>query len=344
MFRPGEVNEVTIRFRPDGAPNGFAPPRAGDLRARRRDEGARPRPPRARSPRSARAADWKRRSSRRTRCSSSRSRRGPTGRVDHTFVYQRAREARRGAHPAAARRSPATSSPRSRRIVHVPGVVRAPLPRAAQRERHDRRRRRASPPACSTASAAASSACCGSLRRHWLVCGVRRSSPGFVVGGLMAATTLLARAPAAWFGFDTAQSATTFWLRQAGAAAAVALGGGLALRARVHGGGEPRRGARFRDQPQLWRVWSREGGADARGARDARVGGYLFVPLELALVAAFYYATNRWLGWWQPSEVADRSQHPGVRGAGADADRACRCRRDSWRSACSARCRWRSAR
>ena len=25
-------------------------------------------------------------------------------------------------------------------------------------------------------------------------------------------------------------------------------------------------------------------------------------PLELALIAAFYYATNRWLGWWQPSE------------------------------------------
>ena len=33
------------------------------------------------------------------------------------------------------------------------------------------------------------------------------------------------------------------------------------------------------------------------------LGGYGFVPLELALVAVFYYATNRWLGWWQPSEV-----------------------------------------
>ena len=33
------------------------------------------------------------------------------------------------------------------------------------------------------------------------------------------------------------------------------------------------------------------------------LGGYLFVPLELALVAAFYYATNRWLGWWQPSSA-----------------------------------------
>src|SRR5213078_4044521 len=33
------------------------------------------------------------------------------------------------------------------------------------------------------------------------------------------------------------------------------------------------------------------------------LGGYLFVPIELALVAAFYFVTNRYLGWWQPSEA-----------------------------------------
>ena len=26
------------------------------------------------------------------------------------------------------------------------------------------------------------------------------------------------------------------------------------------------------------------------------------MPVELALIAAFYFVTNRWLGWWQPSE------------------------------------------
>ena len=62
------------------------------------------------------------------------------------------------------------------------------------------------------------------------------------------------------------------------------------------------RAARFRT--------SRSSGASGRARRARRapcsgapLGGYLFVPLELALVAAFYYATNRWLGWWQPSEV-----------------------------------------
>ena len=62
------------------------------------------------------------------------------------------------------------------------------------------------------------------------------------------------------------------------------------------------RAAHFAHHPQLWRLWSRDGRGIAAGA-GRTLGGYLFVPLELALVAAFYYATNRWLGWWQPSEV-----------------------------------------
>ncbi len=58
----------------------------------------------------------------------------------------------------------------------------------------------------------------------------------------------------------------------------------------------------FPHHPQLWRLWSREAGGTVEAA-GRTAGGYLFVPLELALIAAFYYATNRWLGWWQPSEA-----------------------------------------
>src|SRR6185436_3104664 len=55
-------------------------------------------------------------------------------------------------------------------------------------------------------------------------------------------------------------------------------------------------------QPQLWRVWSPDA-APTRAVLGRTAGGYLFVPIELALVALFYFASNRWLGWWQPSEV-----------------------------------------
>ena len=106
---PAKSSEVTIRFRPDGAPNGFAPPRAGDATC------ATPRPRRstaaaaralARGAR--RAADWKRRSravraARAVAADAARRARRP-----HVRLRAR-RDARRGAHPAAARRSPATS-------------------------------------------------------------------------------------------------------------------------------------------------------------------------------------------------------------------------------------------
>ena len=61
--------------------------------------------------------------------------------------------------------------------------------------------------------------------------------------------------------------------------------------------------------------------APTLAGRGRTLGGYLFVPIELALVALFYYATNHWLGWWQPSENADRSQHSRLGDAGAVADR-----------------------
>jgi hypothetical protein len=123
---------------------------------------------------------------------------------------------------------------------------------------------------------------------------------GTVVSGLMA-LMLLAASPAAWFGFDTAQSDTSFWIRQVGGALGVLLGGAVGY-GLVFMAAESLSRQAFGHQPQLWRVWSR----DAAGTVQVfgrTLGGYLFVPLELALVAAFYYATNRWLGWWQPSSA-----------------------------------------
>ena len=43
--------------------------------------------------------------------------------------------------------------------------------------------------------------------------------------------------------------------------------------------------------------------ADAGRSPAARSAATCSCRSSSALVAAFYYATNRWLGWWQPSEV-----------------------------------------
>ena len=82
---------------------------------------------------------------------------------------------------------------------------------------------------------------------------------------------------------------------------AVALGGGLGY-ALVFMTAESLTRRAFPGQPQLWRLWSKDAGP-TYAVLGRTLGGYLFVPIELALVAIFYYATNRWLGWWQPSEV-----------------------------------------
>ena len=123
---------------------------------------------------------------------------------------------------------------------------------------------------------------------------------GLCVGALLAGSSLAA-APVAWFSADTTQTLASFWTRQAATALVIAIGGGLGYALAFLAAESLSRSA-FAQQPQLWRLWSR-GAAATPEVLGRTLGGYLFVPIELALIAAFYYATNRWLGWWQPSEV-----------------------------------------
>jgi len=135
-------------------------------------------------------------------------------------------------------------------------------------------------------------------RRHWLVWRAPIVA-GLVVGTLLALASL-ASAGTSWFGADTTETLTTFWSKQVALALLIAVAGGLAY-GLVFMAAESLTRRAFPHHPQLWRLWSREGAASPQVA-GRTVGGYLFVPIELALVATFYYATNRWLGWWQPSE------------------------------------------
>ena len=294
LFKPGIVEEAVIRFRPDGALQGFARRvpetyiREGgtkaldaavalDLaRARARD-------------------DWQvdfgpyhlLEQSQETR---------PTGRVDHQFVFERDER-----YAGASIRLRVTIA--GDELTGVAPFVHVP-------EKFDRsfqEMRSANNTIANFASLAAGAlygiggciiAVLWLLRRRWLLWRPALVA-GAVVGGLMA-LTVLASAPAAWFGFDTAETVANFWVQQIGMAmlalVAGTLGYGLVFMA-----AESLSRRAFPHHPQLWRVWSREAGATVQVA-GRTAGGYLFVPLELALISAFYFVTNRWLGWWQPSE------------------------------------------
>ncbi|HEY2816135.1 MAG TPA: type II CAAX endopeptidase family protein [Casimicrobiaceae bacterium] len=295
LFAPGTIEESVIRFKPDGTPYGFN---------RRLPETYVHNPAtKALDATQARAlaedrahADWHVDFSQYKLLEHSQQTM-KNDRVDHAFVYERPEK---------------LGDARIRLTLSVKGdELTSVVPFVFVPESFDRRYqelRSANNLIAGAASAAAGLlygiggcilAVLWLLRRHWLLWRPAFVA-GLVVGGLLALSGLAA-APENWFRADTTETLTTFWFKQAGAfiflLTAAALGYALAFMA-----AESLSRRAFPHQPQLWRLWSREGGP-TRQALGRTVGGYLFVPLELALVAAFYYATNKWLGWWQPSEM-----------------------------------------
>ncbi len=297
LFAPGETAEAVVRLRPDGEPIGFT---------RNVPETFVPADPAALAlDRTAAQAQAERRAREdwgvdfgAYRLLEATEQTRTTGRVDHAFVYERT-----AGHLGDAR---------FRLRVSVAGNVLtevAPFVFVPESfERRFRELRSANNAIAGTADIAAvllygiGGCVLGVL---WLARGRRllwrpAVAAGFAVGALLGAASL-ADAPTAWFGYDTAQSVATFWLREAGQAAAITFAGGLLL-SLVFMAAEGLSRRAYPAHPQLWRLWSRDA-APTRAVLGRTLGGYLFVPLALAFVAAFYYATNRWLGWWQPSEA-----------------------------------------
>jgi hypothetical protein len=292
LFKPRETAEAHVRFRPDGTVDGFkryvpeiAPGPALDAAA-------------ARSIAETRAhADWGVDFEPYQLLEQSHLQR-PNGRVDHTLVYERKDVVLGEAHIRLRLSVSGDALTEVTRFVHVPEAF----------GRRYEELRSANNNIAFVASLAAGvlyglGGCILGvvwlLRRRWLLWKPALVA-GVVVAGLNAAA-MLANSPQAWFSYDTAQSTAVFWGEQVGIAALILFGGGLAL-ALVFMAAESLSRKAFPYQPQLWRIWSRD--AAPTGAILGRtLGGYLWVPVELALIAGFYFVTNTYFGWWQPSEA-----------------------------------------
>jgi hypothetical protein len=291
LFKPRETSEVRVRFRPDGTPDGFV----------RQIPESRPGPAlsadAARTIAETRAqADWGVDFAPFKLIEQSQQEQR-SGRVDHVFVYERQGETLGDGRFRMSLGVSGDEFTALIRHVHVPEAF----------ERRFQEMRAANNDIARVASLVAGllygiGGCV--LGALWLL---RKRAliwrqalvAGAVVAGLNAAA-VLANAPQAWFSFDTAQSEWVFWGQQVGITLLVAVGGTLGL-ALVFMTAEGLARVAFPDHPQLWRLWSRDA-APTLPVLGRTLGGYLFVPVELALIVGFYFITNRYLGWWQPSE------------------------------------------
>jgi hypothetical protein len=291
MFKPGETAETRVRFRPDGSLYGFsryvpeiAPGPALDAAAARAiaEAGAR--------------TDWGVDFAPYKLLEQSRVQR-PNRRVDHTLVYERD-DVTLG--EARVRLQLVVSGDTLTEVTHFVHV-----PEAFGRRFAELRSTNNTIARVASLSAGVLYVLGGCiigvvwlLRRHWLLWKPALAA-GAIVAGLNA-LAILANSPQAWFGYDTAQSTTVFWGQQIGVAILVLVAGGIGL-ALVFMAAESLSRKAFPHHPQLWRIWSRDA-APTKAVLGRTLGGYLFVPIELALIAGFYFVTNNYFGWWQPSE------------------------------------------
>jgi hypothetical protein len=290
LFKPGEIAEARVRFRPDGAPYGFVRAIPEDAPGAALESAA------ARAIAETRAHDdWAIDFAPYTLLDASQVVR-PSRRVDHVFEYERTDEK---LGDARIRLRLVVSGDALTEVSHFVHVPEAFWRRYAElRSANNTIARVASLSAGALYGLGGILGVLWLMRKRWLLWKPALAA-GAVVAGLNA-LSVLANAPQSWFGYDTAHSPAVFWGQQIGVATAVFVGGGLAL-ALVFLAAESLSRRAFPAHPQLWGVWLR-GVAPTPAVLGRTLGGYLFVPIELALISGFYFVTNRYLGWWQPSE------------------------------------------
>ena len=293
-FRGGVVREAEVRFRPDGAPYGFRETLAEDAEGAALNSVAAGAVAAA-----ATGAPWNVALGDYILVDASREER-PSGRIDHTFVYERAGA---GVGEGRFRLRLVVSGDRLTELTHFLQV-----PEAFDR-RHEEGR--AANEGITAAAYFATLVIYGGgiavglmvlLRRRLVQWREWRMAVAWGVS--IAFAQLLAglnQWPLVWMRYDSALSETAFAMQ--GIAAQVSL---FLVFTCVHTlsfmAAEGLSRQAFPHHLQLWRCWSLDG-ARSMGVLGQTVAGYLTVSIYIAFVVAFYGITIDRLGWWLPSDV-----------------------------------------
>ena len=290
-FREGDPQEVVVRFLPDGTPYGFRELLSEDTPGAALDTDA------AREiAESGAGAPWNVDLSAYELVQSSREEQ-PSGRVDHTFVYEHTdRQVGEGRF----RLSLVVSGDRPTALTHYLQV-----PEGFDRRYEEMRSANngiASGSVLVMALLYGVGAVVGLsvlLRRRrvlWrmpLICGA-------AVAVLQALAAFNAW-PLLWMSYDTAVSESSFAIQQI-----VATLGSSVLFAAVFTlsfmAAESLSRRAFPHHVQFWRCWTRDS-ARSWAIAGQTAAGYLGVGVMLAFLVAFYWITGSQLGWWSPSDT-----------------------------------------
>jgi membrane protease YdiL (CAAX protease family) len=297
-FKDGEVNEATIRFTPDGKLYGFverlkedAPGPALDAAAARRiaEDGA--------------SRNWNVDLSKFSLAESGQERR-PSGRVDHTFTYERMDAT---LNEGRYRLRLVVSGDRLTEVTHA-----IKIPEAFTRRYASMRSANDIIGIGSTVGLALLYVIGGigvgmffMMRRRYVLWR-HAAAWGVVVGGLQTLASLN-EFPLIWMTYDTALPRSTFLAQQIALLVAGFAGFsvffGLSFMA-----AETLSRRAFGHHPQFWRAWSNAPGASVQ-ILGRTVGGYLLVSVFFAYDVLLYLVMTKVFGWWSP---ADALIHPDV--------------------------------
>jgi len=293
LFKESETNQTTVRFKPGGEPYGF------DETLRQNAPGAALAADAARliAERAAAGEPWRIPLARFKLVESSQVKR-PGGRIDHTFVYERPD---RQLGEGRLRLSLVVGGDRLTALAQF-----VKIPEAFTR-RYEQMR------SANNAIAIGASIAvlllyiiggCGGgfvfLMRQRAVLWRQPLAWAAVISGLQLLAAVNAW-PLAWLGYDTALSAGGFVTERIVLLLAGTLGMGFVLfLSFLAAEGLTRRA--FPQQPQLWRLWSRDA-APSPAILGRTLGGYLWAAVSLLYVTVFYFFLARKLGWWTPAEA-----------------------------------------
>jgi hypothetical protein len=137
------------------------------------------------------------------------------------------------------------------------------------------------------------------LRRRWVLWVKPFLCSSFI--GILFVLNSISQFPLLWLHYDTALDKNTIYIKFIINLLATFGGVTLAL-GLIFAAAESLTRMAFGNQPQLWKVWSGTNAASIQ-TLGRTLGGYFIIGFDFSFIIIFYFITTHFFGWWTPSSA-----------------------------------------